>query len=161
MELSRKTLGLYFDMGDTGRRESKRICRLGEEREGEGNLEAIPASRGSIMHWELAANVQSGHQSWSGGKEVIFIGRQIRKEDFCWNDSAQTSYLWSFTALSLCLGKSPKSMDQGNKKIASNGPRSVLQERLGELSSSWWEKYSCVLTLREYQGHRPCRMKSE
>lgn len=81
MELTRKSLGLYFYEGDTGIRESRMICRLGEEW-GEENLEVIPASGGSVMHWKLAANVQSGHQSWSGGKE-LGIGGQIRKEDFC------------------------------------------------------------------------------
>lgn len=104
MELSRKSLGLYFHKGDTERRKSRMIYRLGEE-QGEENLEVIPASRGSVMHWKLAANTQSGQQSCSGVKEVIFIGRKIRKENFCWNDSAQTNFLWPFTALSLCLGK--------------------------------------------------------
>lgn len=82
MELSRKSLGLYFHKGDTERRKSRMIYRL-EEEQGEENLEVIPASRGSVMHWKLAANTQSGQQRWSGVKEAIFIGRQIRKEKFC------------------------------------------------------------------------------
>lgn len=86
MELSRKSLGLYFGIGDAERRESRMICwleRCGRGRIGGREFESHTASGDSVMHWKLAVNMQSGHQSWSGGKEVVFTGRQSKKEDFC------------------------------------------------------------------------------
>lgn len=55
---------------ETLEEESRMTCRLGEEW-GEENLKVIPASGGSVMNWKLAATMQSGQQSWYGGKEMV------------------------------------------------------------------------------------------